>query len=917
MGLFSSKKIITVSSTLYNMAGDENDRPDFLKGTVFGSVMAQSPSIADDITTGYFGGPGIKQRQFFKYCDRNDISGLPSATIVNNNPLDVTVVQGEIPPSAVPPAPAGMTLSCYQAEVTDGDFEPWIERWILENHPTRIGEDWLGEFEPSTNTFSVEFPNNDFFSWTNNIAPVYSSSERYVVAKYIEYLDSSEQPLVTGPTLTNQPSAPDVTGWDLVSESDTFTPVTLQRVRNTVLSYNNGDPDNQIETDVDADVAGEIPDGSFHYRREIITDVSGLSTIGERQDQHWDETHYVTNDYTDVQVTQTDLGGGVIETRTETTTGEQITERYDTRLDTTAIFSGEQYGPEQIYIYELNSGNATLDALVTDVDASGFQEFFPFMPVRIDNVSVADPVYSDLYDEMSKAYKRGFGYDKSFGSLIETVEDNDDIGDIDYAYLCFGASLNVKEHACRRYIFNFFEKMIPFQSGGSGDAMGDLQDQVDAYDQARADLAAWESAVNSLHDEDPWTDIPPRPAIPSITPPSTNSINLNDGSLGFDLRTMWVHCEIEQFNGNIADQDPAIRTDLGLTAPEDATKDDIVLLSGPSFTWTERESYNTRDGEEERTISKSIPSMYIYWQVSDTAYRRMQIWGLTSYNYIYGGKAVVITSAEALADTDESGFLVPLHYPTMLEMGIVDYTQMATANAHILFNSYEVTKQKWYQRGIFKILLIIAIIIIAVVVFPGAFAAGGGILGGNLAVGAALGLTGTAALVAGVVANYIASIIIAEVLKIVGTALFGEKWGALFAAIAGFALGMAMSGTSLFSAEGILGLGNALANGYAGWVQGDIAEMKEDLEADRNAYEERMDYINDLISDLGGGNGLNFNPMFLTEGGGNARGGSRGYLPETADEYIRRTTMTGSDIVEITHSMVYDYVDVAKTLPRN
>ncbi|UAT28908.1 hypothetical protein PP753_gp50 [Dinoroseobacter phage vB_DshP-R7L] len=916
MGIFSSKKIINVSSTLYNMAGDENDRPDFLKGTVFGSVMSGSPSIADDITTGYFNGPGLQQRQFFKYCDREDISGLPTATVVNSNPLDTSVVQGEIPPSAVPPAPAGLTLNCYAAEVTDGDFEPWLERWILDNHPERVGEDWLGEYEPTTNTFSVEFPNNDFFSWTNNIAPVYSPSKRYVAAKYIESRAASEDPLVSGTSLTNQPSPPDVTGWDEISASDTFTPVTLQRVRNTILSYNNGDPDNQIETDVDADVPGEVPDGSFHYRREIIVDVNGLMTIGERQDQHWDETHIVTNDYVDVVVTNTDLGGGVIETRTETTTGEQITEQYTTRLDTTAIYSGEQYGPEQIFIYEIGTGNATLDGLVTDVDATGFQEFFPFMPIRIDNVSVAEPQYADLFDEMSKAYKRGYGFDKSFSSLIDKVEDNPSIGDIDYAYLCFGASLNVKEHACRRYIFNFFEKMIPFQQGGSGNAMSNLSAQVTSYNQAITDLAQWEVDVNAATSGEIWGTIPPRPTIPSISPPPTNEIILRDGTLGFDLRTVWVHCEIEQFSGNIADA-AGVETALGLPPNTDARRDDIVLIDAPAFSWQERQTYNTRDGEEVQFISRSIPSMYIYWQTADNSYRRMQIWGLTSYNYIYGGKAVTISSTEALADNEESGFLVPLHFPTMIEMGIVDYTQMSTANAHILFNSYEVTKQKWYERGIFKILLVIAIIIIAVVVFPGAFAAGSGILGGNLAVGAALGLTGTAALVAGVVANYVASIIIAELLKVVGTALFGEKWGALFAAIAGFALGMAISGTSLFSAEGLLGLGNAISNGYAGWVQGDIAERQEALESDRNAYEQRMDYINDLIADLGGGNGLNFNPIFLTEGSGNGRGGSRGYMPETADEYIRRTTMTGSDIVEITHSMVYDYVDVAKTLPRN
>ena len=199
---------------------------------------------------------------------------------------------------------------------------------------------------------------------------------------------------------------------------------------------------------------------------------------------------------------------------------------------------------------------------------------------------------------------------------------------------------------------------------------------------------------------------------------------------------------------------------------------------------------------------------------------------------------------------------------------------------------------------------------------PRTVCAGGGILGSNLAIGATLGLTGTAAIVAGVVANYLASVIVAEVLKIVGTELFGEKFGALFAAIAGLAIGAVASGGFTFDAAGILKIGNALANGYAGFVAAEIGELAEDFETEQDAYQEQMDYINDLIAGLGGNN-LQFNPLFLTDSVQGNGGSARGYLPETADQFIRRTTMTGSDVVEITHSMVYDFVEVQQTLPRN
>ncbi|CBW47059.1 N5 gp53-like protein [Roseovarius sp. 217 phage 1] len=889
------------------MAGDENDRPDFIKGTIFGSVMSNSPSLSDDIQTSLFGGPGMKQRQFFRYADRNNIPGMVSTTIVNDIKVDTTVVAGQIPLTASPPAPPGLQITVFSSELSYGDFEPWIIKWILENHPTRLGEDWLGEFNPATNTFSVEFPNNDFFSWLNDgsTGPVFDSSKRYVWAKFIEYSNASESAVVEGTPTTGVTTLPSLTGFDVDSDTQTFTPVTLTRNRTTIYSYSNGDPDVTHENAVNADVSAQLNTADEVWSREVVISQNGIELQGEKQIWNFTGTDTVVGGYTNTVITQTDLGGGLIRTETATTTGEQVAESWTTRYDTQDLYVGQQYGPEQVFIYEIGTGNATLDALATEADSSGFQEFFPFMPIRIDNVSITEPQYQTEYEATKKAYKRAY-QGKKFDDLITSVEDNPSIDDIDFAYLCFGASLNVKENACKKYIYNFMEKMIPFQSGGSGNAMTDLAADVAAYNTALSALQTWE---NTNWDNTSWFSIPQRPELPKITRPPINTIQLKDSTFGFDYRLSWVHTEISQHVGsyhNDADH-------VGVDVP---TVDDFHLNKGDDFVWQERDNYNIFDVIIRYKTSR-IQKMYIFWQVDSNTYRKMAIWGFVSENYIYKGKAVKITSSQALDDNEESGFLIPLHYPTMSEMNIVDYTQMATANAHILFNSYEVTKQRWYQRGIFKILLVILIIVIAVVVFPGAFAAGGGILGSNLAVGAALGLTGTAALVAGVVANYIASIVISEILKVVGTALFGEKWGAIFAAIAGFAIGAAVTGVDMFSAEGLLKLGGAVANGYSGWVQGDINEMNADLEEDGEDYENEMERIQDLIDNLGGNN-LNFNPMFLTNWGrGNGRRGNRGYMPETADEYIRRTTMTGTDIVELTHSMVYDYVSVARTLPRN
>jgi hypothetical protein len=900
MGLFSSKKIINVSSTLYNMAGPEEDRPNYLKGTLFSSIMANSPSVSDDITNSYFSGPGMKQRLFFNYANRQDLAGLPTVTVANNEPVDAAVVANEIP---VPADPAGMKVVVQSSYISEGDPEVFIERWILQNHSTRLDENWLGEYK-TDGTFSVQFPNGDYYEFTD---PEFKKDARYVQANFFHVLEDNTQPLEEG-TPTSVTSLPDVTGWDAVSSSGTFTNTTLVRSADVTESYSDGRPDeNYVE---DASVADTLNTSVDVYERTSWVGIAGFETEGLYERYTFTGTDSKIGGYEDTIVTQEDIGGGVTKTTTKVITGEQKSVSWDSQLDTQTIYEDSVIGGEQMFIYEIGTGNANLDALANNADASNFQEFYPFLPIRLDNVSVKDTQYTSngLYDETRKAYRKLTT--ENIDKIIDNVEANESIGDIDYAYVMFGCSLNVQENACRKYIFNFFDNMIQFQQT-NGNTMSDFQAQIAAYEQAKADLAAWQS----VHEESiAWYEREPPPTIPNLSIPPTTTLKLKTDSPlmpSYDIRLIWTHIENEQVEGTYTFTDP-----LGSTRP--ANVGECMFEDGAEITWTETLGTQIRDDIEYRTVHKSIPSIVLYNQISATHYRKLTIHGLIHQNHIYGGKYVEITSKEALADNDISGFVVPLHFPTMKAMSIVDYTQMATANVHILFNSYTVTKQKWYQRGIFKIILVVVAIVIAVIIFPGAFAAGGGILGSNLAVGAALGLTGTAALVAGVVANYLASMIISQLLSAVGTAIFGEKWGAVFAAIASFAMGAAVSGLDMFSAEGILSLANAGANAYSGWVQGDIAEMQGDYQEDFKAYEKKMDYINDLIAGLGG-NDLNFDPLSLTDSsyGNGSRSGSSGYLPETADEFIRRTLMTGSDVVEITHAMVYDFVAVQQTLPRN
>jgi len=902
MGIFSGSKKIYVASTLYNLAGDEANRPNFLKGIMYSSILANTSSLSESITNTYFQGPGISQRSFFNYAQRNNLAGLPTVTTSNNQAVDSIVVAGEI---TIPPTPAGLSISIQSSYLTEGDPDIFVEKWVLENYPNRVSEDYLSDYDLNTSTFSVQFPNGDFYSWVD---VNFDYQSQYVIAKFFYVLEDNTEALEEG-TPISVSVLPDLTDWIQQSSTGTFTPVTLQREMVETREYSDSTP-TEVDSAIDADVATNLNTSIDVWEQTTWIGTVGLETEGLFERYTFTGTDSVIGGYSNTVIINEDIGGGVIRTTTQVTTGEQVNESWIQKLDTQTIYENTIVGGEQIFIYEVGTGNVNLDAFSNDLDMTNWQEFFPLLPLRLDNKSIDEAPYdtNGLYEETKKAYKRTTN--KSISSILADIADNPDIDDIDYAYIIFGASLNVKENACRKYIFKFFEEMIQFQNTTSS-TMTDFATQVAEYEIKLQELIDWENETNIE-----WESRVDPPVVPTISTPEATVLKLKSDHAEledhFDIRLQWTHIEKTQVTGVYTFKDI-----LGNTRP--ANPGETMFENGPDLEWVEREGLQDQNGlYTVRDTLNSIPTIIMYFQVSDTEYSKLTITGLIHHNYVYGGKSVKITSKEALDDSDISGFIIPLHMPTVKAMGLVDATQMATANVHILFNSYEVVKKKWYESFLFKILLVVLIIVVAVIISPATFAAGGGILGSNAIIGASLGLTGTAAIVAGVAANYIASIVVSQILTSVGTELFGEQWGAIFAAIASFAIGAVVSGLDLFSTEGLLGLGNALANGYAGWVKGDIAIKLEELEEAESEYEQQMDYINNLIQGLGG-NDLNFNPLSLTSSvyGNVSRRGSRGYMPETADEFIQRTTMTGTDIIKITQSMVYDFVDIQQTLPRN
>jgi len=821
MGIFGSNKKTYVSSVVYNLAGEEINRPNYLKTTVVSSTINNRPSIAESIVNSYLEGPGMRFRKFAQWAedsDYNDTIGLVTGTILTGDSIDTEALLDEIPvtPGSVP--------SLQSAKIGEDDYTYWADQWVSENYPDRLSTDYVSDFDEAANLITITWEDESSDSFT----PVnYDPQGNYLYAVYTELLEEEVMPVVEGDVQVLDPEDdfPDTTGW-------------------TEISY-----------------------------EEVDDEIHGV----------WERSTYMG------QADDRDATYTLKEIMYQDTVGTDRSYRIDTQITYHNTRSSMK-----VFIYKYGDGNSVLDAMFAPSDTLG--SFYPFIPFRLDNKFVSESYLPTVYEQAKKGYKRATTGD--FDEMIENLADNEDLSDIDYAYAVFGVSLNVLENASRKYIYHFFKEILnDFPVGGSGYDAWQL-----AWDTAHTSWETWAEWSNAqANPADPLygTPEPERLAYPSSP---SNSIRVSSGSnptMNYDMTISWS--QMEETTGS------------GLLKP-DAKRDELWFTIGTTQDFEET-VWDKVGGVWQLVVSNVISNddIVLNWQETTDSWRQLRIVGLKHRNLIYGGKSVDISAKEALEDVEESGFIIPLHQGVYKAMGLKDGTQMATACSFMVFNCYQVVKKKWYQTGLFKIILVIIVIVISVYTGGAGAASSSGLLGTNAAVGAALGFAGTAAIVVGAIANAIAAMLLMRVITAGATALFGEKWGAIIGAIAsiiavqvGTSMANGQSFASSFSgmmrADNILKLTNAAGQGYSGYVQAAAAEMAQEAQDVMAQYKEETRKIQEAwIENIGTGRGI-IDPLEIT--------GVFGVTMESVDSFLQRTLMTGSDVAGMSLDLLTNFVDL-------
>lgn len=241
------------------------------------------------------------------------------------------------------------------------------------------------------------------------------------------------------------------------------------------------------------------------------------------------------------------------------------------------------------------------------------------------------------------------------------------------------------------------------------------------------------------------------------------------------------------------------------------------------------------------------------------------------------------------ADEIDDILLIPIDRVISSQYSINDRETLYSRSLHFVFNSRVITKIKWYQTGVFAALLVIIAIVITVYTY--------GADGGSL-IATALGLSGTAGLIATIIINLALGQIIAAGFKLF-VKIFGTEIATLVAIVAivygGYQVIQAGSVSGAPWAMELLQIANGLQQAI---FQDKFSDLLNEAEAFKLFAEEEtklLDKANELLE-----TSALLSPFVI--------------FGEKPEDFYNRTVHSGN-IGILGINAVSSYVDIALTLP--
>lgn len=268
------------------------------------------------------------------------------------------------------------------------------------------------------------------------------------------------------------------------------------------------------------------------------------------------------------------------------------------------------------------------------------------------------------------------------------------------------------------------------------------------------------------------------------------------------------------------------------------------------------------------------------YQVTEDTYEVISVYGLSSTEVVRGGNVTV-------AAGEDENLLIPLDRTMSQEMNPRDYEYVMARSLHLIVNTLQVVKTKWYQRGAFKLVMMVAAAVMSV------FTAGQSLtvvniliaMAASVAVGAVIGVVAKLAVKLGIKVEIVMAVAVITVV------------------LAGYAHFKDVEQVAGIAATTINQVSNAALMLQAKMRELEMASLAKSMIAESQEFENKMQELQDLKDELGADRQLLDNALWISP----ATSQVFLNLGESPDDYYTRTIhagFMGTAVIDVTLGIV-------------
>lgn len=330
-------------------------------------------------------------------------------------------------------------------------------------------------------------------------------------------------------------------------------------------------------------------------------------------------------------------------------------------------------------------------ALVPENSIDEANNLLPVVPIRYKNKSMSreEVRETDLFKTSRKLLKK-IGLD--FDQITETLENNEEIDDIDNAYIMFGVDLQTEEVSSIRYLAEYFDALADkttvnlFSLLQSNYLFGNItpyetapQYNVTSY------IFDIPDVLPTATDEVSWTSSDGTTASIKVT--SNANFGLFKEDYGLNMSLIFSHIRSDICRGSIGEIGHAVKE---------------YILSD------EFQHPNVAQGYHDNS------TLILKVQIAENAYKKITVKGLVHRSGVYERHDYITSLSSVIKYPDKHSFIIPLHYNLSLTLPREIRNKLYQDSLLIWINSYTVTSVAWYQTAFFSFIVLVVGMVISV-----------------------------------------------------------------------------------------------------------------------------------------------------------------------------------------------------------